>query len=446
MANFTVNDELLAKLNDQKVKLLSPVIVYVSILMIIGSFGNIFVCIYYGCKTKRSTNSLFIVALAIFDLTVCVITMPIEIVDLRFFYMFTNVPACKISRLVNHIAADGSATTLLAIAIDRYRRLCRPLSPQLEIRHAKIAVLFAVVFAMILAWPAIIFYKPVNVNVTDPSNRSIVLQGSDCTTTKEDEYRSYLWAFNIVQFVVYVVATMILCVLYSLVGRSIYRYKGRRIKYASTKRIAYEADSNHAAQNDSTKTSVQTVDSSLESDTKTQVNHDSGSEVTVKVSENKDEKATENIIKDEKEVDSEKENTPKIKNGIYTKRQLASTRKSLSASKYKTPKDKTPDIKTVKCTVLMLVITVFFIVGYLPYLVLVIWRIFQTSYEGDILSDAGLVGFQFGIRSYLINSAVNPILYGFFNDNFRNYLFVTFCPCFAKKPNKLSSSASITRY
>lgn len=418
MANFTENDELLSELNDEKVKLMAPVIAYVSVLMIMGSLGNILVCIYYGCKTKSSTNSFFIVALAVCDLIVCVITMPIEIVDLRFFCMFTNVPACKISRLVNHLAANGSAAILLGIAVDRYRRLCCPLSPQLEIRHAKIAISLAVALAVILSWPAVIFYEPVIVNVADPNNDSIVLQGSDCTTTREDKYKSYLWAFNILQLVVYVAATTILCVLYSLVGRSIYRYKGRRIKYASTKRIAYESESNHDTQNGSTETSIQTVESTAEHD-KNDTCHNSTNEDTGKLS--------------------------KTRKGTYLKHPFVS-RKSRANSKYKTPKDKTPDIKTVKCTVLMLVITIFYIVGYLPYLVLVIWRIFQKGYEGDILSDSGLVGFQIGIRSYLINSAVNPILYGFFNDNFRSFLFSAFCCCCTKKGERLSPTNSITRY
>ena len=107
MVNLTINDQLLTELNDQTVVLMIPVIVYVSVLMMLGSAGNIMVWVYFGCKSRPSTNSFFIVVLAAFDLMLCMVTMPIEIVDLRFFYMFTNVPACKISRFLNHIAADG---------------------------------------------------------------------------------------------------------------------------------------------------------------------------------------------------------------------------------------------------------------------------------------------------------------------------------------------------
>ena len=413
MVNITRNDELLTALNDQTVVLMIPVIIYVSVLMLLGSVGNVLVCVYYGCKSRSSTNSFFIVALAVFDLMVCMITMPIEIVDLRFYYMFMDIPACKISRFLNHIAANGSAITLLVIAMDRYRRMCRPLSPQLHIRHAKIAAIFAVIGALVLSWPALIFYEPVNVNVTDPSNESIILQGSDCTTTKNDAYKSYLWAFNIIQFLIFIAATIALCVLYSLICRSIYRYKGRRLKYASTRKTTYnksDASVNDSKlQNGTSESSLQTVETV--------------SETVEKTTEAQNNSAT------------NKGPNLDAKNGSRS-----AMRQSVSNAK-----EKTPDIKTIKCTVMMLVITVIYVVGYLPYLVLVIWRIFQAGYEGDILSDAELVGFQIGIRSYLLNSAINPILYIFFNEHFRRFLFATFCPCCVKKGETPNSSTSFVK-
>ena len=441
MSNFTKDEELLTELNDERVELMIPVIVYVSVLMLVGTFGNILVLVYYGCKSKTSTNSFFIVALAVFDLSMCAVSMPIEIVDLRFYYMFTNVPACKISRLLNHLAADGSATTLLGIAADRYRRLCCPLKPQLEIKHARIAVFLVGLLAAILSWPALIFYEPVTVNVTNPENNSTILQGSDCTTTKDDKYRTYLWAFNIVQLVIYIVATTTLIVLYCLVGRAIYRYKRRRLKYASSKRIAYDSKYNRKEKQSKTD-STEKCDSESDIGNGSTIETDAA-ETSIQTVESTLENGTEHFPNI---GNNEKENTACSKGAKLKRKQFVATRNIKNNSRYRSPKDKTPDIKTIKCTVLMFVISIFYIVGYLPYLVLVIWRIFQSGYEGDILSDSALVGFNIGIRSYLIPSCVNPLLYGGFNDNFRNFFFTTFCPCMGKKRKKLRSSTSITSH
>ena len=414
MVNLTINDQLLSQLNDQTVVLMIPVIVYVSVLMILGTVGNIMVWVYFGCKSRPSTNSFLIVVLAAFDLMLCMVTMPKEIVDLRFFYMFTNVPACKISRFLNHIAADGSSTTLIVIAIDRYKHVCKPMSPQLHTRHARIATMIAIIFAIVIAWPALVFYEPVSVNVTDPHNENIILQGLDCTTTKSKAYRTYLLVFYSVQFLVFIVSISMLCILYSLICRSIYRYKRRRLNNATTRWATYETS--NQSENDSKLGSISSTIPAIET-------------VTASV-----DTAADMIYNG---------NAKMIETSLnFTIRPPSTSRNYISNAK---EKEKTPDINTVKVTIMMLVITVVYVVGYLPYLVLVIWRIFQSGYEGDILSDGELVAFQIGIRSYLLNSAINPLLYVFFNETFRRFFFATFCPYCSKKKEMLTSPTSITR-
>ena len=408
MGNHTINDDLLSELNYQKFVLRMPVVVYVSVLMTLGLFGNILVCVYYGCKTRTSTGSFFIVSLAVFDLIVCSITMPNEIIDLRFAYVFTNVPACKIPRCVNHVAANGSATTLLVIAIDRYKRMCKPLSPQLGAKHARIAIFIAIVFSLLLSWPAAIFYKPVSVPIHDSYNKSVVLNGSFCTTTREDQYKPYLWAFNSLQFVIFVVAVIVLFVLYSLIGRSICRYKERRLKYASTRRASRYSESSYSIKNGSTEISIKTIESA--SDQTITATHTNNA----------------NEIKDR--------NTSESNDRKLSRRSFSGSCKSLPESTDKdSVRDKTPDINTVKFSIQMLVIAIIYVVGYLPYLVLVIWRIFQTSFEGEILNDTQYLWFNIGVRSYLLNSAINPMVYGFFNEHFRRFFFATFFPCCRKK-------------
>ena len=506
MANITDTDDVLAEHNYQKFVLMIPIVVYVSILMAVGLFGNILVCVYYGCKTRSSTSSFFIVSLAVFDLMVCSITMPNEIVDLRYMFVFNNISACKIPRFINHIAANGSATVLLVIAFDRYRRMCRPLRPQLEIKHAKIAILCSIIFSLFLSWPAVIFYMPVAVQLRNNYNDSVLLNGSVCTTTRADEYKLYLWAFNILQFVIFVIATMILCVLYSLVGRSIYRYKKRRLKYASTRRLSRFSHNNGSIQNGCSDLSIKTIESTLEvamvavqakcsselnthngyitkskderksersiSETKCskEMNTHNGSIPESKdeiksehsiceakcskemnthngsIPESKDERKSERSMcetKCSKEMNTHNGSVPDGKDGRKTERLTCDSNGHLSETRFMSgscnslpelkgkcfTKEKLPDINTVKSTIQMIVIAAIYILGYLPYLVLVIWRIFQSDHEGEILNDTQYLWFNIGLRSYLLNSAINPIVYGFFNEHFRRFFYALFCPC-----------------
>ena len=535
MANITNTDDVLAEHNYQKFVLLIPIVVYVSILMAIGLFGNVLVCVYYGCKTRSSTSSFFIVSLAVFDLMVCSITMPNEIVDLRYMFVFNNISACKIPRFINHIAANGSATVLLVIAFDRYRRMCRPLRPQLEIKHAKIAILCSIIFSLFLSWPAAIFYMPVAVQLRNNYNDSVLLNGSVCTTTRDDEYKLYLWAFNILQFVIFVIATLILCVLYSLVGRSIYRYKKRRLIYASTRRLSRFSHNHDSIQNGCSELSIKTIESTLEvamvavqakcsselnkhngyitkskderkseclisetkcseemnnyngsipesnderksersnSETKCskemntyngsipESNDERKSERSISetkcsmemntyngsIPESNDERKSERSISEtkcSKEMNTHNGSVPDGKDGRKTERSTCDSNGYLSETRFMSgscnslpelkekcfTKEKLPDINTVKSTIQMIVIAAIYILGYLPYLVLVIWRIFQPDHEGEILNDTQYLWFNIGLRSYLLNSAINPIVYGFFNEHFRRFFYVLFCPC-----------------
>ena len=72
------NDSLVQILNDEKAALMVPATVYISLMMVLGFVGNLFVCYYYTFQSKRSTNSFFIVVLAVYDLISCSISMPTE--------------------------------------------------------------------------------------------------------------------------------------------------------------------------------------------------------------------------------------------------------------------------------------------------------------------------------------------------------------------------------
>ena len=83
-----------------------------------------------------------------------------------------------------------------------------------------------------------------------------------------------------------------------------------------------------------------------------------------------------------------------------------------------------------KYTVLMLLISMAFILSFLPYLGLVTWETLQSKYEGEILLKSELVTFNSCLRSWLISSVVNTLIYGFFNTDFRLFVSRLFRSCF----------------
>ncbi|CAC5415063.1 unnamed protein product [Mytilus coruscus] len=95
-ANITDTHAELVRLNDEKALFYLPVIIYMLILMFVGTFGNILVCCVYLSKQTKTSSHYFILALAMLDLLTCLVGMPTEVADLRYPYMFYAPAACLV--------------------------------------------------------------------------------------------------------------------------------------------------------------------------------------------------------------------------------------------------------------------------------------------------------------------------------------------------------------
>jgi hypothetical protein len=92
--------------------------------------------------------------------------MPLEIVDMTHFYEFESAAACKILRFVNYFATIGSGGILMALAVDRYRKICKPLRKQFTIQITRIVIGGVCLFSFCISWPSLVFYNIVQVNIT----------------------------------------------------------------------------------------------------------------------------------------------------------------------------------------------------------------------------------------------------------------------------------------
>lgn len=396
VSNITDDERsaIIKRLNDEMASLMVPATIYISVLMVFGLFGNLMVCYYYGFKTKRTTNSLFIVILAVYDVVVCSICMPTEIVDIEFNYTFENNAACKILRFVNYLAGIGSILTLIAIATDRFRKICRSTKSQMSIKSAKWISLIIFGVSILLSWPSLAIYGSIKVNI--PYDLDIDLKGSDCTSTKDKKYRGYVWAFNVVHFVMFFVCSIILIVLYSVIGKSIYSHHKRLRKYSSTKKTVSSTNETSLSQT----TEEVTIENDARHETSDNIK---GQHINVR--------------------DNDNNKNSRNKNGKESKNKL---QMRCSQVTHRTEANSI-DSETLKLTMVMIIVTVVFIISFLPYLSLTVWRIMKGKHEAEFLSGSGLVGFKIGSRSFLLNSSLNPWIYGIFNSNFRRFFCGRLC-------------------
>ena len=132
-------------------------IVIVMVLALIGNTTLIAIITFHR-KLRHKRVNVFLVNLAIGDLTVCLITMTTEILFVAFGEWVLGAVACKLL-LYGQIVTLASATFLLtAMSIDRYQVLVRPLQALTGQPKIWRKVLIAWAMAFIFATPQMLIF------------------------------------------------------------------------------------------------------------------------------------------------------------------------------------------------------------------------------------------------------------------------------------------------
>ncbi|XP_062572473.1 neuromedin-U receptor 2-like [Saccostrea cucullata] len=215
---------LLQKLNDDKAVLYIPVIVYMVLLMLVGIAGNLMVCLVYIKKKFKCSTDFFILNLAFLDLLTCFFGIPVEIADLRYPYTFDAPVACKLFRTVESLISMGSTLTLIGIAVDRYKRICR-LGERFSNGTAKKICAGAVIVGILTCWPAAVVFGKKSVDVGVPG-----IKGSDCSTDDTQRHTVYPLLYYALVFLYFLICVAVVTFIYVKISIFIRRGKNDLIK------------------------------------------------------------------------------------------------------------------------------------------------------------------------------------------------------------------------
>lgn len=195
--------------NDHEARQRLPTVIYLCILVTVGIVGNSIILLVYGFQYKPTNFRCYILCLAVLDLLACCISIPSEIVDNAYPFMFYSEGFCKFSRFIGDIAKLGSALILTVMAGGRYRRICFPFSEEMSLKMAKMCCFLAIGLSVLLTWPtAIIQGQKV---VRFPGN----VTGYDCST--DDDIRSTQYPFiqATIVFIIFVFIFGVLTFMYT---------------------------------------------------------------------------------------------------------------------------------------------------------------------------------------------------------------------------------------
>ncbi|XP_060068515.1 neuropeptide FF receptor 2-like [Ylistrum balloti] len=355
-------------LNSQMARQLLPVTIFVCILMCFGLLGNPVVVYVYLFRWKATSIKYFIGSLATLDLITSGLCMPLEIVFLTNPITANDSVLCRILRLSRAFTSMAAAFILLAIAVDRYMRVCKYTQTQMSVQEAKTLCVVSLPVAVCLSWPAFFVFGNFDRD-TDP-----FLQTS-CSTAQHLRGTIYPLLYYLMLFLIFIVVSACMFVFYLLVGVKLCRLRSSKSKRSISKVMTekfQQYSSGHFSQDT-------TTDESRSS-----------------TLGNKDKNIRNSIVRKASFVDLS---------------QISINLKSMR-------RRSTRIMKRQKITLILLLIAVLEFISFLPYVVLAMCKSFLPNFL-ESLSESQQVWYNIGLMSHFIGNAFNPFIYGFFSRNFR---------------------------
>ncbi|KAL3890842.1 hypothetical protein ACJMK2_003117 [Sinanodonta woodiana] len=357
----------LDELNDREVQLLIPVIIYMSIIMVVGAVGNALVLYVnmFVIKLRQSTHRYCITFLSLVDFAFCVIGKPFSLFVLTHPYTFTNTLACKTLRSFCFFSACLSIFVLFVIAFDRYRRICRPYGNQFSVRSIQSIFGLIVVICFILSMPSFILYgtKTVQTGVEN-------ITGIQCF--QDDMYKHTMFPNGYILFLyaIFIILTGFMSLFYILVWRQI-------------KSHATETERN--------------VESSAK-----ETNICSGSREMYKT-----EMVSETTITQSHHNVQETSKTG-VYPGKYASEEIIGRVSKRANSR----------AKNIRVSKILFVVTASFVLSFTPFLSLELLTLSDETLIQD-LDNASTVYYQLFWRSFAVNFVVNPFIYSVMDRQFR---------------------------
>ncbi|XP_055958399.1 neuromedin-U receptor 1 isoform X2 [Patella vulgata] len=358
--NTSIETGLLQRLNDAKAVHFIPVMLWVTLLMVIGVLGNSLVVYVYRRRFKQTSSNYFILTMAIFDLVACVVGMPTEIYDLRYPYTFYSSVGCKVFRFTETFTIYGSAIVLVEIAFDRYFKICKPLMV-ISLFKIKMLCFMATVLALMFSTPTALLF-----GITNPQTPIQGVRGYDCSIEEKYRKSTFQKLYYGTLSVVFVATLLVLTILYvriwveikqrrsMVIGDQITRSPGTaqgkkkiRIKYLAA------SGSNEDGEDDSSGTGTG--------------NGECGGQKRTRFG---------------------------------------------SLANYASR------IRITRTTVVLFAVTVAFVISYLPAIAIMMTRSLLKDLEHTRSIEVEVTS-KFFSNFFFINNAINPIIYSFLNLNFR---------------------------
>ena len=207
------------------VNTLLPAFIYICILLLIGIPGNVLVIYVYLLKWKKNKLRTFLLSLAYYDLFNCLTSMTTEVALILNFIKFDYPILCKVSRFATAVVTNGSTFLLIAIAVDRYRRICRIYRTQITTRQARLICVLSILYTAVTSWPLLFLYGTYTVNIPIDD---VTVVGKTCLIEDAMLKTDFPFVIGLFHLIGHFIVDVVLIIHYSLIGQAVCRRRQSR--------------------------------------------------------------------------------------------------------------------------------------------------------------------------------------------------------------------------
>lgn len=375
----------IVEINHERFHTLIPSIIYLCVLSIVGVVGNASVLMVYYRWFSATTHRTFILVLAFFDFIACAIGAPFAFIEPFFSFTYTDIASCKIFRFILYYTCIASSFTLVLIAYERYRKICTPLKLQFTVTFAKRA-LFCIsgIIPFICSCPALILYGNATI-ATGVRN----ITGTRCFISDIFSVTHWPRTFNMFLLFLALLCTLSMAVCYTAIARQVSRMgKAKIARHTQTTAIRDTVAESSALTEDD-------------------------SEMTIPRNKSLDDLPVTNLSQclSINSNDNMPDMNGKMRLSYVKARKNFRKTTSKILRQFISSRGKT----TLRLTKMLTLVTVCFVISYLPHMILMLSSLFMET-EESLLKDNW---YQIVFYSFLLNNLVNPFIYATMDIKFR---------------------------
>ena len=438
-----------------------PTFILLSVIFVLGSIGNGLVFYIYQTRYHISNTRLFILYLSALDFLTCIIIVPVHTLTIPNQYRLYIPVLCKASGFFDSLATVSTSLILISIAYERYKKVCKPISRQISLRKVRLLCLLSILVGALIAVQNVFIYGK-GTAVLKYYNLPLI----ECSVDDGMKNTALPFVGALVYILVFLTTLISVTVMYSCAVIAIYK-QASKMYSPNSSRIQRQDGCQSSISSHGTKSSAGSsssifikriwttdivrdvsvpyqykvkfgkkpcVNQSAVIDTESTVINDTDYS-TVERSANRSKSSTLELKK--LNLDNETNLDPEVKSNASMSHEEDTAN---LATKHRAQRKSSPisgqtrhPLQTAcrRSIIMMLSVTLTFIVCYIPVIAILAIRGLDKDFVNN-LSNTEYILYKLFLRSYFINFAANPFIYGICDSKFRKIVKRMFSKCFAK--------------